>query len=92
MTPAETAGLTVAEIVGYASALGSPIAALGIWFFGVVMLFQNRSRTAQAAEDRQAMQAMMAALERQGAALERQGAALEELVRRTSPPRPGPAE
>ena len=89
MIPAETAGLTVAEIVEYASALGSPIAALGIWFFGVVMLFQNRSRTAQAAEDRQAMQA---ALERQGAALERQGAALEELVRRTSPPRPGPAE
>ena len=85
MTPAETAGLTVAEIVEYASALGSPIAALGIWFFGVVMLFQNRSQTAQAAEDRQAMQAMMAALERQGAAL-------EELVRRTSPPRPGPAE
>ena len=90
MTPAETSGLTFADIIAYASALGSPIAAVGIWFFGVVMLFQNRSRAAQAAEDRKVTQAMLAALERQGAAL-------AEIVRRTSPPssqagpRPGPA-
>ena len=83
MTPAETSGLPFADIVAYASALGSPIAAVGIWFFGAVMLFQNRSRAAQAAEDRKVTQAMLAAL--------------TELIRRTSPPssqagpRPGPA-
>ena len=83
MTPAETSGLTFADIIAYASALGSPIAAVGIWFFGVVMLFQNRSRAAQAAEDRKVTQAMLAAL--------------TELIRRTSPPSsqagppPGPA-
>ena len=83
MTPAETAGLTVADIVEYASALGSPVAALGIWFFGVVMLLQNRSKAAQADEDRKVTHGLLAALDRQGAALERQGAALERPINRT---------
>ena len=42
MTPPEPSLFAV--IVEYASALGSPVAALGIWLFGIVMLFQNRSR------------------------------------------------
>ena len=56
----------------------APFAAVGIWFFGVVMFLQNRSRAKQAAEDRKVTQGMLAAL--------------HELIRRTSPPRPGPAE
>ena len=107
MTPAETTGLTFAEFVEYASALGSPIAAAGIWLFGIAMLFQNRSRKEQAAEDRKLAreqaerQAAQAAEDRKAAreqAAEEQKvtqgmlAALQELIRRTSPPRPGPAE
>ena len=110
MTPAETAGLTAAEIVEYVIGLAPTIAALGIWFFGFVMWSQNRSRAAQAAEDRKAAQAQaaqaaaqaaedraQAAEDRAQAAEDRkvtQGmlAALQELLRRTSPPRPGPAE
>ena len=96
MTPAGTTGLTFAEFVEYASALGSPIAAAGIWLFGIAMLFQNRSRKEQAAEDRKAAREQA---ERQAAAAAddrkvTQGmlAALQELIRRTPPARPGPAE
>ena len=67
------------------------IAAGGIWAIGIVMLFQNRSKTKEAAEDRKD-----AAADRKVT----QGmlAALQELIRRTSPPpsqdgpQPGPAE
>ena len=40
------AGMTPPEpsVLAVVSALGSPVAALGIWLFGIVMLFQNRSR------------------------------------------------
>ena len=62
MSPAETAGLSVADIIAHVSALGSTIAALGIWFFGFVMWGQNRSRAAQAARDAKATQAIMDAL------------------------------
>ena len=132
MTPAETAGITVAEIVQHLRDLGTTIAALGVWFFGFVMWGQSRSRRKQADKDREAAQrqadrqaaaaaedrkaaqaqaaqaatqaaqaAMQAAEDRKAmqaqAAEERkvtQGmlAALEELIRRTSPARPGPAE
>ena len=62
MSPAETAGLTVADVIAHVSALGSTIAALGIWFFGFIMWGQNRSRAAQAAKDAKATQAIMEAL------------------------------
>ena len=62
MSPAETAGLSVADIIAHVSALGSTIAALGIWFFGFVMWGQNRSRAAQAARDAKATQAILDAL------------------------------
>ena len=89
MTPAETAGLTFAEFVEYASALGSPIAAAGIWFFGFHMMRSNTRRAdaeqnrhteamtalAQAAEDRKAMQAQMAQAAAQAAEDRKQRAA-----------------
>ena len=62
MSPAVTAGLSVADIIAHVSALGSTIAALGIWFFGFVMWGQNRSRAAQAARDAKATQAILDAL------------------------------
>ena len=62
MSPAETAGLSVADVITHVSALGSTIAALGIWFFGFIMWGQNRSRAAQAAKDAKATQAIMDAL------------------------------
>ena len=62
MSPAETAGLSVADVITHVSALGSTIAALGIWFFGFIMWGQNRSRAAQAAKDAKATQAIMEAL------------------------------
>ena len=62
MSPAETVGLSVADIIAHVSALGSTIAALGIWFFGFIMWGQNRSRAAQAAKDAKATQAIMEAL------------------------------
>ena len=62
MSPAETVGLSVADIIAHVSALGSTIAALGIWFFGFVMWGQNRSRAAQAARDAKATQAILDAL------------------------------
>ena len=62
MSPAETAGLSVADIIAHVSALGSTIAALGIWFFGFVMWGQNRSWAAQAARDAKATQAILDAL------------------------------
>ncbi len=62
MSPAETAGLSVADVIAHVSALGSTIAALGIWFFGFVMWGQNRSRAAQAARDAKATQAILDAL------------------------------
>ena len=125
MTPAETAGITVAEIVQHLRDLGTTIAALGVWFFGFVMWGQNRSgrkqadkdreaaqrqadrQAAAAAEDRKAAQAQAAQAATQAAkdrkAMQAQAAddrkvtqgmlaALEELIRRTSPARPGPAE
>ena len=86
MTPAGTTGLTFAEFVEYASAFGSPIAAAGIWLFGIAMLFQNRSRKEQAAEDRKLAreqaerQAAQAAEDRKAAReqAERQAAAAAE--------------
>ena len=62
MSPAVTAGLSVADVIAHVSALGSTIAALGIWFFGFVMWGQNRSRAAQAARDAKATQAILDAL------------------------------
>ena len=62
MSPVETAGLTVAEIVEYVIKLGPTIAASGIWFFGFIMWGQNRSRAAQAAKDAEATRTIMEAL------------------------------
>ena len=62
MSPVETAGLTVAEIVDYVIRLGPTIAASGIWFFGFIMWGQNRSRAAQAAKDAEATRTIMEAL------------------------------
>ena len=84
MTPAETAGLTFAELVEYVLRAGPLIAAVGIWYFGNRMERSNKRRAQDAADDRKVTQAMLAAL--------------TELIRRTSPPssqdgpRPGPAE
>ena len=83
MTP-ETAGLGFAEI---ALRGGPTLAAVGVWIFGAVMVFQNWRKERQAAEDRKAAQAA-AAESRQVtngllAALERQGQALERLINRT---------
>ena len=83
MTP-ETAGLTFAEI---ALRGGPTLAAVGVWIFGAIMVFQNWRKERQAAEDRKAAQAA-AAESRQVtngllAALERQGQALERLINRT---------
>ena len=83
MTPAETAGLTFADVIDVVLRTGPLIAAAGIWWFGFAMRAQNKERAAQADEDRKVTQAMLAAL--------------TELIRRTSPPssqagpRPGPA-
>ena len=62
MSPVETAGLTVAEIVDYVIKLGPTIAASGIWFFGFIMWGQNRSWAAQAAKDAEATRTIMEAL------------------------------
>ena len=88
MNEYEIAGLAASRMAAWASvasASAAAFAAVGIWFFGVVMFLQNRSRAKQAAEDRKE-----AAEDRKVT----QGmlAALQELIRRTSPPRPGPAE
>ena len=82
MIPAEAAGLTFAEFVEYVLRGGPTLAAVGVWVFGAVMVFQNWRKErkadavqaqaqAQAAEDRRVTNGLLAALERQGAALER---------------------
>ena len=62
--------------------LAAIIAAAGIWVFGVGMLVQNWLRAK--AEQRRA--------EAEKNRHEESMTALAELIRRTSPPRPGPAE
>ena len=78
MIPAEAAGLTSAEFVEYVLRAGPTLAAVGVWVFGAVMVFQNWRKErkadavqAQAAEDRRVTNGLLADLERQGAALER---------------------
>ena len=44
MTPAETAGLTFAELVEYVLRAGPLIAAVGIWYFGNRMERSNKRR------------------------------------------------
>ena len=85
MISAETAGLTFTVFVEYVIRLGPLIAAVGIWWFGFAMNHSNTRREKadprradQAAEDSKVTQGMLAAL--------------QELIRRTSPPRPGPVE
>lgn len=90
-------GPTLARMDEFASALGLAgnnslvgfLAALGIWAGVIAMIVVNVTRAKDAAEDRKAMQAQ-AAQDRKVT----QGmlAALQELIRRTSPPRPDPAE
>ena len=102
MTPAETAGLTFAEFVEYVLRAGPTLAAVGVWWFGAIMVLQNRRK------ERKAGAAQMQAVEDRKAALAdadadrkvTQGmlAALTEILRRTAPPssqtgpRPAPAE
>ena len=106
MTPYETASLAIADIALYiagaaafAAFVSSMTSPLVVWLMrkGIKeMVKANTDRAAQAAEDRKAMQAQMAQAAAQAAEDRKvtQGmlAALEELIRRTSPPRPGPAE
>ena len=69
---------TAAEIVDVAVGLAPTVAAVGIRRFGFAMIRSDKVRAAQAAEDSEVTQGMPAAL--------------QELVRRTSPPRVGPAD
>ena len=70
MTPAETAGLTLAEIVEYVLGAGPLIAAAGIWWFGFAMDRGNKRR-AETEKDRheQIMAAFKDAAEDRKAAL-----------------------
>ena len=70
MTPAETAGLTFAELVEYVLRAGPLIAAVGIWYFGNRMERSNKRR-AETEKDRheQIMESFKQAAEDRKAAL-----------------------
>ena len=70
MIPAETAGLTFAELVEYVLRAGPLIAAVGIWYFGNRMERSNKRR-AETEKDRheQIMESFKQAAEDRKAAL-----------------------
>ena len=108
MTPAETAGLTFAEIADYILRAGPLLAAFGVWYFGSRMDRSNKRRAeaderrAEAEKNRHtesmtALKAMQAEAAADRKVTQGMLAALQELIRRTAPPsqagpRPGPAE
>ena len=97
------AGLT-ATYIGLAIAAGNMLAAIvaavGIWVFGSAMHRSNKQRAeadqrrAEAEKDRhtESMEAERRRAEAEKNRHEESMAALKELIRRTSPPQPGPAE
>ena len=103
MTEYEAASLT-ASYIGLAIAAGNMlaaiVAAIGIWVFGSAMHRSNKQRAeadqrrAEAEKDRheESMEAERRRAEAEKNRHEESMAALKELIRRTSPPRPGPAE
>ena len=97
MTPAETAGLTFAEIADYTLRAGPLLAALGVWYFGSCMDRSNKRRAeaderrAEAEKNRHtesmtALKAMQADAAADRKVTQGMLAALQELIRRTSPP------
>ena len=90
------AGLT-ATYIGLAIAAGNMLAAIvaaaGIWVFGSAMHRSNKQR-AEAEKDRhtESMEAERRRAEAEKNRHEESMTALKELIRRTSPPQPGPAE
>ena len=96
MTEYEAASLT-ATYIGLAIAAGNMLAAIvaaaGIWVFGSAMHRSNKQR-AEAEKDRhtESMEAEKRRTEAEKNRHEESMTALKELIRRTSPPQPGPAE
>ena len=92
MTEYESASLT-ASYIGLAIAAGNMLAAIvaaaGIWVFGLAMKRANDQRAE--AEQRRA-EAEQRRAEAEKNRHEESMTALKELIRRTSPPQPGPAE
>ena len=92
-----------ASYIGLAIAAGNMLAAIaaaGIWVFGSAMHRFNKQRAeaekrrAEVEKDRhtESMEAERRRAEAEKNRHEESMTALEELIRRTSPPRPGPAE
>ena len=81
MTEYQTISVIIAAVSAFGSivsAAAATVAAVGIWVGIKAMNRANEARAAQAAADRKATQATLAAI--------------EELIRRTAPPQSGPAE